>query len=75
MVENRGEDAFEAVYNLEVPQGMNFVNIERLDTDRSIPVQCSAPSAYTNNTLKCDIGNPLPKGKLVGAVRSNDLTQ
>ena len=64
-MENKGEDAFEAMYNLQVPPGMNYINIERLDSDRNIPVQCSAPSAMTNNTLKCDIGNPLPKEKMV----------
>ena len=65
MVQNEGEDAFEAVFELRVPPGLNYVNIEKLNTSSDIPVQCSAPAFINNNTLHCDIGNPLPKEKLV----------
>lgn len=68
LIQNEGEDAFEAVFDLTVPPGINYVNIERLDTERDIPVQCSAPSFINNNTLRCDIGNPLPKDKLVNFI-------
>lgn len=65
-VVNYGEDAFETIFNLRIPPGLNFTRIERLpDDDREIPVQCSAPDAENNNTLKCDIGNPLPQHKHV----------
>lgn len=70
-VQNSGEDAFEATYNLLIPPGMNYINIERLDSDRGVIVQCSAPSAATNNTLRCDIGNPLPKDRLVSIGEKN----
>lgn len=66
LVQNEGEDAFEASFKMQVPPGLNYVKIERLDEgEREIPVQCSAPSYANNNTLDCDIGNPLPKEKLV----------
>ncbi|XP_071440626.1 integrin alpha-PS2-like isoform X2 [Hetaerina americana] len=66
LVHNEGEDAFESTFNLKVPEGINYVNIERIDdSEREIPVQCSAPSRLNNNTLRCEIGNPLPGKKLV----------
>ncbi|XP_066900872.1 integrin alpha-PS2 isoform X2 [Halyomorpha halys] len=66
LVQNEGEDAFEATFETSIPPGLNYVKIERIDdAEREIPVQCSAPSFLNNNTLHCDIGNPLPKEKLV----------
>ncbi|XP_046389663.1 integrin alpha-PS2 isoform X2 [Ischnura elegans] len=66
LVHNRGEDAFESTFNMKVPDGINYINIERLDEfEREIHVHCSAPSRNNNNTLRCDIGNPMPKDKLV----------
>lgn len=65
LVENRGEDAFEAMYNLKVPAGIDFVKIDRIDGKKDIPVQCSPPKPVNNNTLRCDIGNPLPHDQLV----------
>lgn len=51
---------------MTVPPGVNYVKIERIDdNENDIPVQCSAPSIMTNNTLHCDLGNPLPKDKYV----------
>lgn len=61
---NMGEDSFETMYNLKIPPGLHYTKIERLDdNEQEIPVLCSAPSAQNNNTLKCDIGNPLPRNK------------
>uniref|UniRef100_A0A8D8XF03 Integrin alpha-PS2 n=1 Tax=Cacopsylla melanoneura TaxID=428564 RepID=A0A8D8XF03_9HEMI len=66
LVENEGEDSFETSYEMGVPLGLNYVNIERYDEgDRDIPILCSAPSYANNNTLHCDIGNPLPSKRLV----------
>jgi Integrin alpha len=62
---NGGEDAFESMFYLTIPPGLNYINIERLGADSTVAVQCSAPSSTTNNTLRCDIGNPLPSRKLV----------
>lgn len=66
LVKNEGEDSFETSYEMGVPLGLNYVNIERYDEgDRDIPILCSAPSYLNNNTLHCDIGNPLPSKKFV----------
>ncbi|XP_025263370.1 integrin alpha-PS2 isoform X2 [Camponotus floridanus] len=64
LVQNAGEDAFEATYNLQLPAGIDYIKIERIET-LEIPVHCSAPKQSNNNTLRCDIGNPLPQDKLV----------
>lgn len=64
LVQNAGEDAFEATYNLQLPAGIDYIKIERVET-LEIPVHCSAPKQSNNNTLRCDIGNPLPQRKLV----------
>lgn len=63
-VQNAYEDAFEATYNLVLPPGIDYIKIETQDKPE-IPVHCSAPKQSNNNTLKCDIGNPLPNGNLV----------
>ncbi|XP_050437291.1 integrin alpha-PS2 isoform X2 [Adelges cooleyi] len=66
IVQNEGEDSFETSFDMTVPQGINFVKIERVDdNENEIPVQCSAPSVATNHTLHCDIGNPLPRSRYV----------
>lgn len=63
-VSNFGEDAFEAGFFMSVPEGMSFRKIERTGDTRDTPITCTAPSASTNHTLKCDIGNPLSSGKV-----------
>lgn len=63
-ISNFGEDAFEAGFFMGIPEGMNFRKIERIGDSRDTPVTCTAPSLITNNTLKCDIGNPLSSGKV-----------
>lgn len=63
-VSNFGEDAFEAGFFMSVPEGMNFRKIERVGDSRDTPITCTAPSAQTNHTLKCDIGNPLSSNKV-----------
>ncbi|PNF38619.1 hypothetical protein B7P43_G02308, partial [Cryptotermes secundus] len=66
IVENRGEDSFETTFTMGVPVGINYINIERMDNaEREFLVQCSAPSRTNNNTLRCDLGNPLPQNRLV----------
>lgn len=64
LVQNARQDAFEATYNLQLPDGIDYIKIERIET-LDVPVHCSAPKQSNNNTLRCDIGNPLPQGKLV----------
>jgi hypothetical protein len=66
IVENKGEDSFETTYTMVMPAGINYINIERMDNaEREFLVQCSAPSRANNNTLRCDLGNPLPQNRLV----------
>jgi len=57
-VANKGEDSYESMLYMTVPQGISYVGFDKIGKD--IPILCSAPSPSTNNTLKCDIGNPLP---------------
>uniref|UniRef100_A0A182N036 Uncharacterized protein n=1 Tax=Anopheles dirus TaxID=7168 RepID=A0A182N036_9DIPT len=65
LIANRGEDAFEAGFYMVVPTGLDFRRVDRLGEAKDVPVLCTAPSAATNKTLKCDIGNPLSSGKVV----------
>lgn len=66
IVENKGEDSFETTFTMGVPVGIHYINIERMDNaEREFLVQCSAPSRTNNNTLRCDLGNPLPQNRLV----------
>ncbi|XP_076285234.1 integrin subunit alpha inflated isoform X2 [Lasioglossum baleicum] len=64
LVQNMGEDAFESTYNLKLPAGIDYIKVEKIET-MGVPVQCSAPKQSNNNTLRCDIGNPLQKHGLV----------
>ncbi|XP_033331338.2 integrin subunit alpha inflated isoform X1 [Megalopta genalis] len=64
LVQNMGEDAFESTYNLRLPAGIDYIKVEKIET-MGMPVQCSAPKQSNNNTLRCDIGNPLQKNGLV----------
>lgn len=64
-VSNQGEDAFESSFFMTVPQGMNFRKSIPIGEKSETQVTCTAPSPATNNTLKCDIGNPLLSNKAV----------
>lgn len=57
---------------MTVPSGLNFKKIERLGEIRDTPITCTAPSMSSNNTLKCDIGNPLSAGKVVSNLKLNN---
>lgn len=65
MITNPGEDAFEASFFMNIPQGVDYKSTKRIGDQRDTSYTCTAPSFQTNNTLKCDIGNPLPAGKSV----------
>ncbi len=59
-VYNNGEDSYESMMYMAVPAGLSYVNFEKTpDPRKDVPILCSAPSPSTNNTLKCDIGNPV----------------
>lgn len=60
-INNYGEDAFESAFYMNIPPELEYKLTERVGTKKESIVTCSAPTSYNNNTLKCDIGNPLPK--------------
>lgn len=67
-VENSGEDAFEAGYYLNIPAGVTYAKMERLDKDNvDSPIYCSITNRDStgNSTLKCDLGNPMASGQIV----------
>lgn len=67
-ITNHGEDAFEAGFFMNVPPALSFKSVKPIESKRDFPVTCTAPSLQNNMTLKCDIGNPLPRN---GEVRFN----
>lgn len=64
LISNSGEDAFEASFYMEVPQGLDYKNTKRIGENRDTSYTCSAPTMHTN-TIKCDVGNPLQAGKFI----------
>lgn len=56
---------------MQMPPGIDFKKIERKDKyERNIPITCSPPRLANNNTLICDIGNPLPQSKYVSPLNN-----
>lgn len=62
---NLGEDAFESSFFMTVPKGMTFRKAIPIGEKSETQVTCTPPSAATNDTLKCEIGNPLLSNKAV----------
>ena len=65
LITNHGEDAFESNFFMNIPKGLNYKSTRKIGDSRETSYTCTAPSVHTNNTLKCDLGNPLPAGKSV----------
>nr|AON96596.1 integrin alpha-PS2 [Bicyclus anynana] len=69
VVKNAGEDAFEAAYYLQIPAGVTYAKMDRLEKEsaESSPIYCSIKDkgAEGNSTLKCDLGNPMASGQSV----------
>lgn len=61
VVHNLGEDSFESSFDMHLPEGILFNKI-RQGGHTEVRILCSAPE---NNTVICDIGNPLPANKIV----------
>lgn len=62
-VQNTGEDAFETMFYIHLPNGIHFK--KAIDTD-STQTRILCSPVPTNNTIYgCDIGNPLPAGRVV----------
>lgn len=64
-ISNNGEDAFESNFFMTIPKGLNYKSTKQIGESLDTSYTCTAPSYQTNNTLKCDLGNPLPAGKNV----------
>lgn len=64
-ISNNGEDAFESNFFMTIPKGLNYKSTKQIGESLDTSYTCTAPSYQTNNTLKCDLGNPLPAGKTV----------
>lgn len=61
VIKNEGEDSFESTFDLQLPSGVNFKKVIELEKTEVRVLCSSAP----NNTIRCDIGNPLPARKIV----------
>ncbi|CAM1326869.1 ITGAV (predicted) [Pycnogonum litorale] len=64
---NRGEDAYEAYFFLEISDLVNLDRIESLNND-NLHVECLRPSVddkNTSNVLVCQLGNPLPSNQSI----------
>ncbi|CAH2073081.1 unnamed protein product, partial [Iphiclides podalirius] len=68
-IHNYAEDAYEAAYFLQIPAGVNYTKMERLDRDNTDapPIYCSVKNKGSggNSTLKCDLGNPMASDQKV----------
>lgn len=62
-IKNRGEDAFNALLEVQIPRGVSYVNANTGES--GVSILCSPPSARNNNTLQCEVGNPLRAGAQV----------
>lgn len=62
-ISNRGEDAFNALLEVQIPRGVSYVNANTGET--GVSILCSPPSVRNNNTLQCEVGNPLRAGAQV----------
>ena len=60
---NRGEDAFNAIFEVHVPRGVNYINANTGGS--GVSILCSSPNPRNNNTLSCEVGNPLKAGSTV----------
>ncbi|XP_019873902.1 integrin alpha-PS2 isoform X2 [Aethina tumida] len=59
VVSNHGEDAFETTLQIKYPEGVYY---KKHETREGQHVLCSP---LQNNTIECQIGNPLQAGKIV----------
>jgi len=57
VINNSGEDAFNAVLEVQLPRGVSYINANT--TDPGLNILCSPPTPLNNNTVQCEVGNPL----------------
>jgi integrin alpha 8 len=60
---NTGEDAFNAVLEVQLPRGVNYINADT--TEPGLNILCSPPTLLNNNTVTCEVGNPLRANRQV----------
>uniref|UniRef100_T1JAL2 Uncharacterized protein n=1 Tax=Strigamia maritima TaxID=126957 RepID=T1JAL2_STRMM len=61
-ITNVGEDAFETNFYVEIPAGVDFINVDQGSIDLSVSCRSISP---TSNNYQCDAGNPLKANKTV----------
>ena len=64
-ITNKGEDAFNALLEVQLPMGVSYINANT--TDPNVNILCSPPTPMNNNTVQCEVGNPLKANKQVTA--------
>ncbi|XP_055327673.1 integrin alpha-8-like isoform X2 [Paramacrobiotus metropolitanus] len=62
-VENEGEDAFETMFFLNLPPGVQYAKAQQDANQPHVGVTCSQRSGKGENTVICDVANPLPAGQ------------
>lgn len=60
IVSNLGEDSFETTFEIKYPERIFY---KKTESKPNMPAILCSPSE--NRTVICDIGNPLPSGKIV----------
>ena len=63
LINNSGEDAFNAILEVQLPRGVSYINANT--TDPGISILCSPPTPMNNNTVQCEVGNPLRANRQV----------
>ncbi|XP_019630552.1 PREDICTED: integrin alpha-5-like [Branchiostoma belcheri] len=56
-VSNRGEESYESHLYVLVPEEVDYVGAQRMETNT--PAMCSYTAAGTGGTVNCEVGNPL----------------
>merc|ERR1719339_390253 len=56
-ISNQGEDAFNALLEVQLPRGVSYINANT--SEPGLNILCSAPKPLNNYTLQCEVGNPL----------------
>ena len=62
-INNRGEDAFNAMLEVQLPPGVTYNKADT--TDPSVKILCSPTTLMNNNTILCEVGNPLRANRQV----------
>lgn len=63
IIRNEGEDAFESSFYIDIPPGIHFNKVTEERTE--VRISCSKLLGTVNNTIHCEIGNPLPGHRIV----------